>query len=194
MIPFSDSSAVAKVAAAVAKRRANGTLNDKNRGNWAIGTSIPFPPSTEAMNIAAQVFDVAAQYGTSSPTFTQATRNADAAFSQLKPGWLGSILGAIATPVFTAIATTVTAGAATSLLGSSTVDKAKSVIGATGSIVTGSSSPIGGNTDASPPLATMAPASGYITPTPVISSTQGYIFIGAVVVGLVWFIRSAKRR
>lgn len=131
MLKFGDPLAVAKLDAAIVKRRAAGTLTDKNRGNWAILVCIPYPPSDEAMSLAAQVFDAGARYGTSSSAFTTAAAEADKVFATLKPGWLGSILAPLVAPVVIGISSFVGLEAVGALAGagSAITTTAKTIVG-----------------------------------------------------------------
>lgn len=130
MLRFSDPRAVQALDAAIVKLGAAGKLADKNRWTWAYAIGLPFPASDSAMNLATQVFDARVRWG-DAPAFYTAATTADAIFATLKPGWLGSILGAIAEPAVIAIGSAVTLGAvgAVAGAGSAALGVAKDVLG-----------------------------------------------------------------
>ena len=119
-IPFTDPRAIALLDQAIVKARAAGKLADSGRWTWAIGAGcIPYPPSDSAVRLATQVFDAGVQYGTGTTAFLAAAQSAEAVFATLKPGWLGSILSAIAVPASIAIAGVVGGEAIGALAGGS---------------------------------------------------------------------------
>lgn len=117
MLKFSDPRAVQALDAAIATARAAGKLADAGRWHWAYAIGLPIPPSDSAIRLATQVFDAGVTYGTATPAFQQVTADADAIFATLKPGWLGSILGAVAGPAVIAISTAVGGEAIAALAG-----------------------------------------------------------------------------